>query len=832
MDSNNDPNNPLNNHNTSDIQFGYESDQDEAVPGPSGLQQAGSDNSISIQVNDLSLDVNVNNNPSGNSLVDQDQNQGEPARHTAAEAGASNANPFQETTAPPQNDEVSQNRFLLSQSQSQSLIPPSSPSGSRDFLDQNNKQEIPPVCTVTSTASEPDLTSQKRRKSARISNLKPVHYSAKSLSKNIILQGLKPANKKSNLGSKNIGKKPSDLTAKLFKVGGPTLSQVIRGESQDPWGRIETPKPQRPRKKRRLNHSQNSDSDSENNANGGVCLPFPPVSNADPPLRSRDSPQATTLTARGKQLMETTCRTHKQTDISGLQSALGVQTDMDTHNGTPGLPILHGFHVSTPKSFYQHDNNSLNDENDLTLAQRELVRSSISSLNTSVNMSSIVSETQGHNSVETTLDPLNDPILNSAVDNISNNTPGPQPTSPTPSVAPVLINQDNEGMGSKDALDKFREILANTKFTPVEPQSNLQKDKNKNVRFRQNQNTVIVKNPNLNLGKGGAAKVISLAPLKTWQDYIDLNTVAQNPFSLNLGNQPNIGNPPSTTLTPTTGNIVNIDNQNLPVLSLQERLDISIYSPALMVWRELRNLLGREVVLRLRQNSVEAILAENLYPNWSVSYSPPTGLISTQEQAQDVVELRRRMARMQLELNLNLLRKELKSLSDKITALKTSLAAIYRTPMASDYSLDAAIDGAIFLANRERSKAFAEICRRMSAIRVAPEESLWRDLPDFVERPARAIRPVDTVPPNSPAPANQGPRRPANRQATPRDRSRSQSRRRQDGGSPGGARGRQNRSRSARGRGRGRGRGGSRPSRDSELLQQLRRWFRDNPSEE
>ena len=50
------------------------------------------------------------------------------------------------------------------------------------------------------------------------------------------------------------------------------------------------------------------------------------------------------------------------------------------------------------------------------------------------------------------------------------------------------------------------------------------------------------------------------------------------------------------------------------------------------------------------------------------------------------------------------------------------------------------VSGAITMANRTRVQQHAEMCRRLDAIRQAPEESLWMNVPQDFPRPNNAIR--------------------------------------------------------------------------------------------
>ena len=243
----------------------------------------------------------------------------------------------------------------------------------------------------------------------------------------------------------------------------------------------------------------------------------------------------------------------------------------------------------------------------------------------------------------------------------------------------------------------------------------------------------------------------------------------QNPF---LQRQPNP--PVSASLNTHVTNPTNHTNRSkgpfLSSSSTQDRIQVNIYPPALSLWRDLRNNLSREVTLQLRLNHYEAMLAEELYPSWSVNYHPPSSLYSNNQQVDTVVEARKNIAKLKIDTTIQLTRRELEDAHQRTSSLKASLTALYSTDDAKDYNLENSMQGAIQMANRTRMQQFAELCKRLDAIRLAPEEALWDGIPEDFPRPARAVRAPAPAP--SPAPAQWG------NQAGGQRRNRSQSRQR------------------------------------------------------
>ena len=249
-----------------------------------------------------------------------------------------------------------------------------------------------------------------------------------------------------------------------------------------------------------------------------------------------------------------------------------------------------------------------------------------------------------------------------------------------------------------------------------------------------------------------------------------------NPFLENDSNntpvRPHSHNTHATNHTNSTNS-----SDGIRVFSVQERLNINIFPPALSLWRDLRNTLSREVTLQLRLSHYETMLANGLYPTWSVNYTPPNGLLSNNQQVESVVDARRRIARIKLETTILLTRRELEDHHQRSTSLKTSLTALYGTNAAREFSMDTALQGAIQMANRTRLQQYAELCKRLDVIRLAPEEALWQDIPDQFPRPANAVRPPAPAPVQQPSSwANQ-----AGQQNRGRSRSRPRGRSQQRG---------------------------------------------------
>ena len=548
----------------------------------------------------------------------------------------------------------------------------------------------------------------------------------------------------------------------LFTLDGPSLTQILDSDlvtvSSTPKGKDHVARV-----------GQRAKSHTENELTIGASPPLPPRNNG-----GRGSRRVHPKTLRSGTL-----------DVNNLTSGISAQTGEAEH---PTIHVVdnHGHvdprevNISSPISFTptqvceetyssQEDllnRNILTQDPNLTVtpssgaAQVTLLHvNNITSPNTRRSVqeslpvvpSDELMESEGsrsHISMSTSHN-ASDPLLGLLTPTVTSNTPSETGDSHNQTTQ----NSANSNSGleisvhENDPILALRDLTKNTTFSARDPQ--LEPHRPQRVRFQPQP-------PGL------------LQPLDTWEKY--LATLDQNPFRL----QNSFSNLTSETIPgPTDHSKTSKSGPNhVPILSLQERLDISIFPAALSLWRDLRNNLGREVTLHLRLNNTDQMISEGLFPAWSVTYAPPPGLITTQEQAQDVAEARRRIATLQLECTLRLYREELEKARKRTQNLKASLAALYGTDEAEGYSLHSALDGATYMANRQRQAMFADLCRRLTTIRQAPEESLWSGIPEQFERPARAIR----APPAAPAQPQQQDRQPA-----ANNRSRSRSRRRQDG---------------------------------------------------
>ena len=77
-------------------------------------------------------------------------------------------------------------------------------------------------------------------------------------------------------------------------------------------------------------------------------------------------------------------------------------------------------------------------------------------------------------------------------------------------------------------------------------------------------------------------------------------------------------------------NVMNQFDQGTNLLSVHQRLNVQIYEPAMASWKQLRNLQSKKVQLEMRSTFYSHLIEEGCFPDWTVSFNPPIGLLNTQ----------------------------------------------------------------------------------------------------------------------------------------------------------------------------------------------------------
>lgn len=223
----------------------------------------------------------------------------------------------------------------------------------------------------------------------------------------------------------------------------------------------------------------------------------------------------------------------------------------------------------------------------------------------------------------------------------------------------------------------------------------------------------------------------NLPRITDWDSY--LKSFNTNPFSSTNQSAASLTSNSSRQINQANNLVVTVTNNTKHIVSTNSPQEMPlepIFEDAKSVWQQLRNALCRDVILRLRYKHLETMVSDGLIPNWSVSYKPPTGLLTNHNQVQHVIQVRRQIFIQQCECTMYLTQKEIDAVQARISDLKKSLHALYQTPAGKAFSFEAALNSAILQADKQRRQTFEELNKRITAIRQNPEQALLQGLPE------------------------------------------------------------------------------------------------------
>ncbi len=125
--------------------------------------------------------------------------------------------------------------------------------------------------------------------------------------------------------------------------------------------------------------------------------------------------------------------------------------------------------------------------------------------------------------------------------------------------------------------------------------------------------------------------------------------------------------------------------------------------------------------------------------------NPQQILITSQDTADRVVELRRNLADTIVPFISSLMREESQRVAQRAEATFTSLQTFYNHPSAARYSFDQAMDAIATLSGRARTTLIRKLRNDASELAKAPHAALWDNLPPSIVRPPTAIRPTGNL---------------------------------------------------------------------------------------
>ena len=184
-----------------------------------------------------------------------------------------------------------------------------------------------------------------------------------------------------------------------------------------------------------------------------------------------------------------------------------------------------------------------------------------------------------------------------------------------------------------------------------------------------------------------------------------------------------------------------IDQCNRQVnINLQTRLDVRIFSPALQVWRQLRNYQNKKITLEMRSAYHEKLIDTEHYPDWTVTFLPPVSLLGTPKSIKAVTEFRKHSAKEILQITNELMREERPRLTHEINVSLNSLRLHYEHTDAANYDIHEALESLSVFMRRMKENELAEVNKKYTAIHQAPLSAIWSGLPEGTIIPSEARR--------------------------------------------------------------------------------------------
>ena len=714
---------------------------------------------------------NMNFNQLGSSTTTQENNgdKEQEMETESVQSPSATTNPFQDNADEPKATENVSNStiFSLSQEDFQAEVDASQFFGSQlspSFVDSLREELNSPSKNVTNVNSDTFITQRtpsRLRRSGRLLSKKA------NLGIKVPSSKVKQAPKKSNKGSK-VGKNQNQsLLGKLFNLGSQGLSQTLNFES--PFGANKhkqtkrspenSPEGAPPRKQSQTASRTEKQSD---------------VSGVSPPKEQRSLPRSRTNRA-------------DQSRASATPTDVCKQTHVGLHVSTPrvspkrgGSPTLEGtsprLDDTTPWPSAHNLEEFTSNLSPVTKAHKH----------STLNIKDILNET---------IDPslanklMNLPKRPSSTLDSSSNKSSEESISLDSIYPPKTVR--GRGLASVPSLEKLTKnnsTIASKINTPVDQIKKLQ-ELCDNTDFSANNGTipnlqVSIPNNQKNTNKTVSFSDSPLPKLTNWDSY--LKSFNTNPFSSNscsVTSSISTGNTRKVTRKANSLIVTNSTNTT-NIVSQQDLPREPIFEDAKSIWAQLRNALCRDVILRLRMKNLETMISDNLIPKWSVTYSPPSGLLTNKSQVLHVIQVRKQIFVQQAECTIYLTQREIDALQTRIQDLKKSLFALYQTPAGKEFNYEAALNGAIIAADKQRRQTFEELNKRLSAIRQNPEEALWMDIPDELRDEIQNPPATPEPQPSTSGEPQPGPSRarPEARSQAPRPQARSTSNNRNQGG--------------------------------------------------
>ena len=170
---------------------------------------------------------------------------------------------------------------------------------------------------------------------------------------------------------------------------------------------------------------------------------------------------------------------------------------------------------------------------------------------------------------------------------------------------------------------------------------------------------------------------------------VTFNTVNESPRVPSVTNTP--GTSDNLDIDFDVSNYINECNKQVNI-TLQTRLDVKIFPQALSTWRQLRNQQGRKITLELRIAYHEKLISTDHFPEWTISFHPPTNLMHTQLARDQIVDFRRKSSKEVMQFTIELMREESNRLTHEINIGLNSLHMHYDQDSEAGYDIKEALE--------------------------------------------------------------------------------------------------------------------------------------------
>ena len=126
--------------------------------------------------------------------------------------------------------------------------------------------------------------------------------------------------------------------------------------------------------------------------------------------------------------------------------------------------------------------------------------------------------------------------------------------------------------------------------------------------------------------------------------------------------------------------------------SNSQRIMVPIYPPALGVWKQLRSLQMRKIILEVRTEFYKRLRQEGGVPDWAAMFCPPQNLLQTEIAIESTVGFRQEISNQNLQMLEDLLCEESSRITQEINANMASLRVHYDSIESSEFDLEQTTD--------------------------------------------------------------------------------------------------------------------------------------------